>query len=356
MFIGRFIAGMTDGLSFTAVPMYLGEIADPKIRGFIASVCPVCIILGILLINILGSYCSISTAAYIATALPVLLLITFIWMPESPYFHLIKGRLGDARKSLQIFRGREDVSIELNRMAEAVRKQNLNRGRCLDLLTDRTNRKAVIIAFGVRGIQQLSGTTAIIFYCKKIFEESNEFISPNVATILYFGVQLVLSILTSIIVDFSGRRPLLIVSILGTAVTLFLHGSYLYIKDFSDTTSFNFLPLVALLLFVVMFSIGLQTIPLLLLGEMFPTNVKAFAMCSADIYYSIIATATSKLFHWSNETFGMYVPFFGFGICCIFGLIFIIFCVPETKGKTLEDIQKDLRGEYRIVRTGIQNQ
>ncbi|CAG9770634.1 unnamed protein product [Ceutorhynchus assimilis] len=349
MFVGRFMAGMTDGLSFTAVPMYLGEIAEPKIRGLIASVCPVCIILGILLINIFGSFLSITTTAYVGTIAPILLLVTFIWMPESPYFYLMRGKVEDARRSLQVFRGTEDVQVELERISEAVRKQNDNRGKCMDLLTVKSNRQAIIIAFGLRGVQQLSGTTAIIFYCKKIFEESSDFISPSLATIIYFLVQLILSALASIIVDFSGRRPLLIISITGTAMALFLNGAYLYVKDCTDidTTSLNFLPLIALLSFVVVFSVGLQTIPLLIMGEVFPTNVKAFALCSADIYYSVIVTIISKLFHWSNDQFGMYVPFFAFGICCVLGLVFILLFVPETKGKTLEDIQRELKGEKR---------
>uniref|UniRef100_A0AAR5Q1J9 Major facilitator superfamily (MFS) profile domain-containing protein n=2 Tax=Dendroctonus ponderosae TaxID=77166 RepID=A0AAR5Q1J9_DENPD len=347
MFVARFMAGMTDGLSFTAVPMYLGEIAEAKIRGLIASICPVSISLGILLINVLGSYLPIDTTAYVATVVPLLLLLTFVWMPESPYFYLMKGNVEEARNSLQRFRGTEDVAVELERISEAVAQQNKNRGRWLDLLTVPTNRKAVVIAFGLRTVQQLSGTTAIVFYCKKIFEESSDFMSPSLATIIYFGVQLALSAVASIVVDFSGRRPLLIVSIIGTAITLFLNGAYLYIKTHTDidTSQVNFLPLLALLVFVVVFSIGLQTIPLLLMGEVFSTNVKAFGLCAADIYYSIIVCIISKLFHWSNDRFGMHVPFFSFGICCLFGLLFIVFCVPETKGKTLEDIQEELKSD-----------
>ncbi|KAL1517468.1 hypothetical protein ABEB36_001231 [Hypothenemus hampei] len=347
MFVARFIAGMTDGLSFTAVPMYLGEIASPKIRGLIASVCPVCIIFGLLMINILGTYLSITTTAYVGTVVPLLLLVTFIWMPESPYFYLMKGRNEEAMKSLQILRGKEDVAGELTRITEAVTEQSKNKGTFWDLLKIKGNRRAVFIAFGLRGVQQLSGTTAIIFYCKKIFQESSDFISPSLATIIYFTLQLVLSALSSMVVDFSGRRPLLITSITGTALTLFLNAAYLYIKNCTplDVSSINFLPLVALLGFVITFSIGLQTIPLLIMGEVFPTNVKAFALCSADIFYSIIVTIISKMFHWFNDEFGMHVSFLVFGVCCVFGLIFIVFFVPETKGKTLEDIQAELNGD-----------
>ncbi|KAJ8954037.1 hypothetical protein NQ318_004338 [Aromia moschata] len=346
MFVGRFLAGAADGLSFTAVPMYLGEIAEPAIRGLLASVCPVCIVFGILLVNVLGACLPLDEVAFVATALPILLFLTFPWMPESPYFYLMKGNTEEARKSLQVFRGTEDVTAELNRMAKAVDEQNRNRGSFLDLVRVKSNRRGLIITLGLRGIQQLSGTTAIIFYCKTIFQQAESFISPSASTIVYFGVQLFLSAVSSFVVDFSGRRPLLIASIAGTALTLFANGTYLYLKHCTDvdTASFEFVPLAALLCFVVAFSVGLQTIPLLVMGEIFPTDVKAFALCAMDIYYSVIVTVISKFFHWSNETYGMHVPFYTFTACCVLGLVFIIVYVPETKGKTLEDIQMELRG------------
>lgn len=208
---------------------------------------------------------------------------------------------------------------------------------------------------GLRGVQQLTGTTVIIFYCKTIFKEAGGF-SPSLSTIIYFSVQLVLSAVSSFIVDFCGRKPLLIISTIGTALALLANAIYLYLQKIGiDTTEFNFVPLIALLCFVITFSIGLQTIPLLVMGEIFPTNVKAFALCSMDIYYSVVVTCTSKFFHYTKDI-GMHVPFFVFTGFCFLGLIFIIFYVPETKGKTLEDIQAELQGKKRIVDTRIVNQ
>lgn len=129
--------------------MYLGEIAEPKIRGLLASVCPVCIVFGILLINLLGAYLPLDTVAFLATTLPILLLITFPWMPESPYFYLMKGREEEARKSLQIFRGVDDVTVELNRMSKAVKEQHENKGSFFDLFRVKSNRKGMIITLGL---------------------------------------------------------------------------------------------------------------------------------------------------------------------------------------------------------------
>lgn len=202
---------------------------------------------------------------------------------------------------------------------------------------------------GLRGFQQLTGTTVILFFSKTIFDEADGFISSSNASIIYAVVQLVLCVVSTFTVDVAGRRPLLIISLAGTSLALFGKATFLYLKNCTDIdmASFNFLPLVALICFTLTYSIGMQTIPFLILGEIFPTNVKAFALCLMDVYYGIVVTIVSQFFYWSNDTFGMHVPFFSFAVCCIVGVIFIIFVIPETKGKTLEDIQYELQGQKR---------
>lgn len=353
--IARFLAGLGDGSSFTVVPIYLAEIAEPQIRGLLASLCPVAIVVGLLLVNIFGAFLEINDAALISTIVPVTLLLTFIWMPETPYSLLMRNRPNEARISLQILRGKQDVEKEFKRLSMAVKKQNENGGKFLDLFRIASNRKAVFIVLGLRTVQQVCGIAAVTMYCKTIFIEANSFISPSIGAILYFVIQLVLSVISSILVDIFGRRPLLLLSTIGTFLTLCLNGTYLYIKNCTDidVSGVTFVPVLALVLYIVIFSIGLQTIPLLLISEMFPTNVKAFAICLADIYFCFIASAVSKFFHFTTAQFGMHVPFYTFAVCAILGLFFIVFCVPETKGKTLEDIQDYL--EEKCEKQRIKN-
>lgn len=196
------------------------------------------------------------------------------------------------------------------------------------------------------GFQQFSGTTAITFYLQQIFKDAGDNVAPHHASMIYFSVQLIVIIFSSIIVDKTGRKPLLLVSSAGSAFTLFLQGTYFYFKEQTtvDTSSFDFLPIIILIMFVVIFSLGMQSIPILMLGELFPTSVKAYALCFADIYYSIIATAASKFLQLTRDNWGMYVAFYGYSIFSFLGLLFIIFCVPETKGKNLEEIQDFLKG------------
>ncbi|KAK5640548.1 hypothetical protein RI129_011359 [Pyrocoelia pectoralis] len=348
LLFARFLAGIGDGLAFCAIPMYLNEIADPEIRGFIGSSCAITLILGMLLINIIGSYTSIRSAALVSSIVPVLLMMTFAWMPESPYYFIMQGDEEEARRSLKTLKGTDDVNDELARLSAAIKTQNTDTGKFLDLFTVKSNRKAGLIVMGARTIQQCSGMLAIGFYAHTIFESAGSTFSSSTASIIYFTVQLVLSFISSMIVDRTGRRPLLIISIIGAGIALFIEGFYFYLKmdcPSLNVSNYSYIPIVALIAFVTFFSIGLQTVPMLLLGELFSTNVKAFALSVSDVHFNIVATLVSKFFQAIKDSYGIHIPFFAFAVSCAVGLIFVIFCVPETKGKTLEKIQEELQGK-----------
>ncbi|KAF2884945.1 hypothetical protein ILUMI_21222 [Ignelater luminosus] len=344
----RFLAGISDGLTFCALPMYFGEIADSKVRGALGSSVVVTWIFGTLLINIIGSYLTIKTTALVSSVVPVLGLLTFVWMPESPYYLIMKGNSEQARKNLQTLKCTDNVGLDLERISKAIKEQYENTGRYLDLFTVKSNRKALGIALLLRAAQQLSGTSAITFYAQIIFQEAGNSskISASEASIIYFTVQFVLCVCCSTIVDRAGRRPLLIVSIVGAGFALFAEGSYFYAlnKFGMNLDNFTWIPLTALVCYVISFSLGMLTIPAMMLGEIFPINVKAFALGLIDIYFSIIVTIVSKCFQITKDSFGLHVSFYGFFMVCVIGLVFIMLFVPETKGKTLEEIQDELRG------------
>lgn len=341
----RAIDGFTDGIVFTALPMYLCEIAHPRIRGFLAASIPVMAIFGFLLINILGSYFDLTTTALISSIFPILHFCTFCWMPESPYFLIMRQKMSEAKHNLEVFQGSRDIDAKFDKLSSLVKEETKNCGKCWELFTIKSNRKALLIVLGMRGIQQFCGTNAITFYAKEIFHESGEDISSDLSSIIYFSVQCVATILCSFMVDKVGRKPLLVISIIGSGFALTLQGTYFYFKLYSnyDMSLVNFIPITALLGFVVLFNLGMWNIPLLMLGEMFPTNVRAFALCLNEIYFGFMIIIVSKFFQTMKDHFGMHVPFFAFAGFCALGLIFILTVVPETKGKSLEEIQQWLK-------------
>lgn len=344
LFVARTIAGVSVGMSLSVVPMYLGEIAEPKLRGLLASLCPVSLVLGILFINILGGYMSISNSALAATVIPVIMAFTFVWMPESPTYLLIKGKTEEARQSMEKLQGRDVTQEELLKISDRVKLEFEDKKKGSKVLfSDRVNRKSLIIVLGLRTVQQLCGTSIITFYCKTIFEETKEFISPNISSIVYFTIQMIVALISSLIVDFTGRRILLFISIAGSGITLLTTGVCLHLKNVYNFDNISYIPIVSLFFYVIVFNIGVRCIPLLMVGEMFSPSVKSAAVSLTAIYFSVFSIIVAKFFHYTKEFLGLHVSFYTFSLFSFLSLIFVYHFVPETKGKSLEQIQDELR-------------
>lgn len=339
--------------------MYIGEIAEDNIRGILGSAICTMADFGILLIYMIGPYVNIMTGALISSIFPLFLLMTFWIMPESPYYMLMKGKCEGARHSLKQLRGKDDVEHELNEMKVIVEEQNKQSRSFKEIFVIKSNRNAILILIGLKAAQQLSGITAFLFYVQIIFENAGGHFSAAVSSILFGLVQLISSIFSSLVVDKVGRKPLLILSCIGTAIALTIQGSYFYILEnkIYDLAPYNWIPLPTMLFFVVTYSFGLGVIPYMMPGELFPTNIKAIALCVMDLYLALAAFFVAKLYQVIADAFGTYVPFFMFTICCIISLAFVILCVPETKGRSLEEIQEWLRGnkDYGYSKKAMKN-
>lgn len=199
----------------------------------------------------------------------------------------------------------------------------------------------------VRGAQQFSGASAIVFYAQNIFDEAGSNISAHLAAIMYFSIQVVCTVIGAPLVDKLGRRPLLLVSGVGASLALLVEGIYFYIKSSTsiDISNFTLVPIVALILYIIIFSFGLQNVPIIIMSEIFNQDIKAVAMCFSDMYFAAAATATTKFFQITRDRYGMFLPFLCFSIFCGVSTVFIYYFVPETNGKTLEEIQVYFKGK-----------
>lgn len=345
-YLARFIAGLSEGAVFIVIPMYCGEVSEPKIRGVLGSSVSVSFISGILFINCIGPYFSIMTSAFVCIVFPVLLLSVFCWMPETPYYLIMKGRVEEARKSLQFLRKLDNVDGELNKLKNDVERQLSEPGSFKDLFTIRSNLKALLIMLGLRTTQQFSGVSAFGLNTHTIFRQAGENISANMSVIIYTIVQILLTFFGSFFIDKYGRKPILLLSCLGSTFVLAITAIYFYLKEMTnyDISSIYWLPLAGMLTYVCLFSIGLGTVPNLMLGELFSASVKGKSLFILNIYYAILISTISKFYQAMADYFGMYVPFAVFAACCLLGSLFSHFCVPETKGKSLEEIQQYLKG------------
>lgn len=339
IYVSRVLSGLSYGVGYSITPIYLGEIASDKVRGSVSTLMSVMVKCGILFAYSIGPYVSFRWMASIALIVPSLFVLTFSWLPESPYYYLGKENREAAFKSLASLRQTENIQNELDKMHVAVQKSKENKGTFRDLFFVRGNRKSLIIILGLGTVQQLSGSQAVIAYSQTIFEKVGAGMGASEATILLGIVQVITAFVSALTIDVFGRRPLLLASVAGAAVCNSIIGVYFYFeRSGTDVSAIAWIPMVALMTFITSYGIGMGTATFTVLGEIFPKNIKAVAAASYMINTSIFQLIVTKLFQVVSDGWGIDYTFIGFAIFSYAFIPFVWFLVPETKGKPLDEI------------------
>ncbi|KAB0794829.1 hypothetical protein PPYR_11668 [Photinus pyralis] len=338
----RFIIGSVEGGLYTALPMYLGEISDSEVRGILTASMGLFSILGALFINVLGFHYTIFESSLACACVPLLHFLSFVWMPESPYYYIKKGNKTAAETSLKIFRNAESVAEELDEMVKAVtRQESESKAKFTDLVTIKSNRRAVVIYLIINFARKFSGKNPIGFYTLDIFRLADGDLSEYTSVVIFIGVEVCAAMIGILVIDRLGRRPLVIASIAVCGVTLGLMGTYFLLKDAvaSYITHLRWLPLTSLVLYNTFYTLGLELAQTTYLGELFPTNIKAIALGLADVVSVINGAIVSKIFQLIADNFGIHYSFYVLSLACLTALILSVIYVIETKNKTLEEIQ-----------------
>lgn len=344
--VSRLLCGVALSIILMVGPMYTSEIAQDSIRGTLGTIFQIMINVGVLFVYVVGPYVSMKVLSLIACAFPILFALLFFWMPESPYYYIIKNDIDSAEKSLTRLRGKTDsvaIKSELENMIKSVEEQN---GSLKNLFVVKTSRRALILSIVLMTLQAWSGVISILSYATTIFIRSGSDLDADLSSIILGVVQLVMSIFPSLIVDRVGRRPLLFLSFAGCALSLAAEGVYFYLKDVAgkDVSSLGWLPLTALIFFIVVYMLGLGPVPWAMVSEMLPVSVKGKAMCIITFEYAFVQLMSVKLFQVISYKWGDYVSFWIFGSICVVGCFFVLFCLPETKGKSFQQIIEELGG------------
>ncbi|GBP15440.1 Facilitated trehalose transporter Tret1 [Eumeta japonica] len=351
LMIGRFIAGIAGGAFCVTAPAYTSEIAQDSIRGTLGSYFQLMITVGILFAYAVGSYTSVFLFNILCALIPLIFGCVFFFMPESPSFLVVKGRNEQARRALVRLRGRNyDVDTELNRLKD---KEDEKRNQNVPFsvaLRRKTAVKALIICYMLMIFQQLSGINAVIFNTSKIFESAGATIPAEISTIVIGVIQVLATFVSSLIVDKLGRRILLLFSALVMCLCLTALGIYFFLQDTHGEDSdilapIGWLPLVSLSLFIIAFSLGFGPIPWMMAGELCLIDIKAFVGSTAGTLNWLLSFIVTSTFNSMNDAFGTGQVFWIFAAIMVLAFIFIFFVVPETKGKSVDEIQIMLGGE-----------
>ncbi|XP_057669046.1 facilitated trehalose transporter Tret1-like [Diorhabda carinulata] len=339
-YFARFLNGFGDSITYTCVVVYIGEITTPKVRGVWGNAVVWFGFLGQFIINVLGIYFDVTTTSFICLTIPTFLLIVFPFMPESPYFHLSKGREEEAKTSLRKLRRKFNIEDEFMRMKTAIEKEET--GSWGDLFKNKVNRRALGTAMFLRVSQIWCGIFTFGPYIQLIFQKSGSNLSPELCTIIYTFVNFLFYSSAAYGSNKLGRRVSLISSLVLTSIVFILEAIYFFIDDYYniiDLTSLRWFPLVGLMVFLLFSCYGIGTIPFLMPGELFAPSIKAKGVALVICVFGLSNFIVNTLFYNLMTTAGLGAPFLFFGICSIISAIVFYKILPETKNKTLEEIQ-----------------
>uniref|UniRef100_A0A2M4A4U2 Facilitated trehalose transporter Tret1 n=1 Tax=Anopheles triannulatus TaxID=58253 RepID=A0A2M4A4U2_9DIPT len=348
--VGRAMSGLCVGIASLSLPVYLGETVQPEVRGTLGLLPTAFGNIGILLCFVAGNYLDWSGLAFLGAALPVPFLLLMFLIPETPRWYVSRNREDRARKALQWLRGRKaDVEPELKGIAKSHQEaeRHASKSAMLDLLK-KSNLKPLMISLGLMFFQQLSGINAVIFYTVTIFKSAGSTIDENICTIIVGCVNFIATFIATVLIDRLGRKMLLYISDVAMIITLMTLGTFFYMKNNGDDVShIGWLPLAAFVVFVLGFSLGFGPIPWLMMGEILPGKIRGSAASVATAFNWSCTFVVTKTFADITAAIGNHGAFWMFGSVCIIGLLFVILYVPETQGKSLEDIERKMMGRVR---------
>lgn len=348
MYIARFILGVAGGAFCVAAPMYTGEIAQKEIRGTLGSFFQLMITAGILFVYVLGAGLNVFWLSIICGLLPILFGVIFVFMPESPTYLVSKNKIESAVKSIQWLRGSDyDYNAEIDELKAIEKNIKDNPVSIGSSLMLPITLKALTISLGLMFFQQLCGINAVIFYATDIFRDANTGIDANLSTIVVGIMQVVATFVSVMVVDKLGRRLLLLVSASVMALSTICMGVYFYMQehDPKSVTTLGWLPVCSLCIFIIMFSLGFGPVPWLMMGEVFASNIKGVAGSIAGTTNWVLAFIVTKTFVNLKTALGTGQTFWLYAGITIVGAIFVFLLVPETKGKSLNEIQEILAGK-----------
>lgn len=348
LYFGRFILGVCGGAFCVTASMYTTEISTISTRGTLGSFFQLNTVTGLLYGYIVGGYLDLLLINILCAILPLIFAAVHFFMPESPVYYAMKNRTEDCKKSLHWLRGDDcDISEELKEILEETNKGADEKKESIFVALRRPiTLKGLSIAVILQALQQWTGINAIMFYSTSIFEDVGSSLEGRVCTIIIGATQVILTIVAALIIDKAGRRILLLISSFFMVITSTLMGVYFQMQadDPESVKSIGWLPITSILVFIVFFSIGFGPVPWLIMAELFTEDVKSVAGSIAGTSNWFSAFLVTLLFPILKNAIGSAATFWIFAGIAVVAFFYCLICVPETKGKSLAEIQQLLGG------------
>jgi sugar porter (SP) family MFS transporter len=347
LIVSRVVLGLAIGLASTNVPVYLSEVAPPHARGLVVSLFQLAVTVGIV-VAYLTDYAFAGIEGWrwmlgLAVAPALVFGTGMFFLPETPRWLIRGGHHEVAHRVLVRIREFADVTVEIEEIRASLAQQ-AESGHWTDLLR-RQVRPALVVGLGLAIFQQVTGINTVIYYAPRILQSAG-FNSASGAILATVGVGVVnvaMTIIAMFLVDRAGRRPLLLVGVAGMIVTLCILGlSFRY-----PSGQLAWIAVICLMGYVASFAISLGPIFWLLIAEIYPLKIRGLAEGTAATFNWASNLIVSLTFLTLVEKLGASSTFLLYAFASVASWLFAYYFVPETKGRTLEQIEAFWRAKHR---------
>ena len=342
----RFLGGIAIGIASGLSPMYIAEVAPTAVRGKLVSLNQLTIVVGILSAQIVNwllvsddTTWNIGTAwrwMFWAAAFPAgVFLLLALFIPESPRWLAMKGKNEKAFATLSKIGGKEYAESEIRAFEEAEAQKQSQGG--LKLLFGKPYRQVLIIGIVVAMFQQWCGTNVIFNYAQEIFQSAGYDVDNTFINIVVTGIaNLVFTFVAIYTVDRLGRRALMLIGAGGLAGIYAILGLCYYM----EVSSVMMVALVVLA--IACYAMSLGPVTWVLLSEIFPNRVRAVAVATGTFALWVASCTLTYTFPFLNAFLGTSGTFWIYAVICTLGFLFFWLRLPETKGKSLEQLEDEL--------------
>ncbi|BES89573.1 Sugar (and other) transporter [Nesidiocoris tenuis] len=348
LYVGRFLMGMSQiGMAFLG-PIYLSEISYVSVRGTLMTYSQFASHTGSLMGFLLGTVCSYRLFTAINMIAPLLFPVFFFWIPESPQFLLLKGKVPEARKALLWYRGGKSAMVdeEIKNWSK-VKKSDLTFKK---VIKNKASVKALTIFVFIAAFSPLSGSAVINGYASKIFQNADSVLDPNTSAAIMASIKFIASLIVIQIVERFGRRVLVLFSYCSITVCLVAITIYSAVQDLSDLdiSHLGWIPIVVLSTYVFTYTVGVGTVGEVIASEMLTPEIKGVAVVIVGIVTLIVTIGTLQAYSILVQ-YNSYVNFLIESVFAFSAIIISWYIVPETKGKTLAEIIDMLNGNVPYI-------
>lgn len=340
LYISRFCFGVSLGMIEVASSIYVGENSLPQLRGIISSYDIMFFYLGLVVEFVLVTYLSYSTVATVNVVLAFVFLSSNLLSRETPQYLITKGADEKAAKNFRWLLSPDKREFEM--MKEGVRANTETSLNVTEFFSTRAYYKSFSIIVILRSMTAMCGFWTLLPFLSIAFA-SSDLLSPNEFTICYGLIQFLSLFVSTLFVERFDRRTIMLTAI---AAGSLMHAStailYYVQENISSIPNFPWLIFITISSYSAIYASGVAPLTNVLRAEMFPHKIKAMGNCSASLAGSAGIFVTSILFLKIAQKFGIFVNFLFFSTVCLLIFVFVYTWVPETRGKSLIEIQEML--------------